>query len=309
MNKIHLSSLNKTLITVFTTLFSAGIIFAQNPPLTIEKLPKVSWSKQYKDDQKADSEKEALLQFLLKDGERIEFEIGGYPDSESTLYYALSLYSVLFIDLDFDGDLDLLYYGRSGSLSQTATKVYYNLGGYLEFDSLLPDGILDIQKHEDYYDVYTLFQPCCGSFTTIINRYKFSASEKGSFQESISHIGRTYFPYNGMPDFESLPETILKKESQLIAFSRTIKSGYFKERKKEVQQKLKEDGFIKLIQLKDETKAKIISETNFKGKDYVLIITEPLNEIPKFPEVLYEKNEGNNRRLIGWVLKENLVNH
>ena len=285
------------LLSVF--LISSQLLRSQNPAQIVDKLPKVTWSKKFLELQKTDAEKLAILQFLVKDGERIEFIDQFNSNDETQNYYELSLYGVLFIDLDFDGDWDLLYHGRDGSLNQTGTKIYYNNGGKLEFYSTLPDGIIDIKLSKKSIEVYTMFHPCCGSYTTVINQYNFSENEKAVFKESISMMGTTFYPFKGLPDFSQLESIIVPVNTALYVFQKTIGSSYIQDKK--IKEALRNDGYYELLNLSEETKVKIISEKNFKEIQYVLIITEPLDNIS---DILFENTLGNKKRLVAWVKKE-----
>ena len=286
-------------VVILCLVICNSILYAQKPAQIVDKLPKVTWSKKYLELQKTDSEKEAILQFSLKEGERIEFVDLFNSNDEKQNYYELSLYGVLFIDLDFDGDWDLLYHGRDGSLNQTGSKIYYNNGGKLEYHSTLPDGIIDIKLSEKSVEVYTMFHPCCGSYTTIISQYNFSENEKAVFKESISMMGNTFYPFKGLPDFSQLENKIIPANTALYVFQKTIGSGYI--RNKKIKEALRNNGYYELLNLSDETNVKIISEKTFKDVEYVLVITEPLNNIT---DTLFEKTSGDYKRLIAWIKKE-----
>jgi hypothetical protein len=272
--------------------------------LKIEKLPLQGWSKQYRGETLSDKEKLERLN-MLPTGERIEFESDYDEETDETYYYELSVSGLHYIDLDFDGDLDLLYSAQNGNMTQSATKVFYNEEGVLRHRTTLRDGILDIKKNTNNYEVYTLFQPCCDSYTTRIDQYNFSASDTAVFQESVSIIGRSYYPYKGMLDFET-EKTIKLNGSSLYAFNTDIKHGYFRERNKEVRAKLKREHIIELHKIEGKVKAGILHVDDFRGEKYYLIITEPLNNLPKMPVSLYEWSQGDNRRLVGWVKAEDV---
>jgi len=300
---IQKSFMNKTcfysVIIFYLFLLNSTFLHSQNPAQIVDKLSKVTWSKKYIEFQKTDSEKLAILQFLLKEGERIEFVDSFNSNDVTKNYYKLSLYGVLFIDLDFDGDWDLLYHGRDGSLNQTGTKIYYNNDGKLDYYSTLPDGIIDIKQSEKSIEVYTMFHPCCGSFTTIISQYNFSKNEKAVFKESISMMGTTFYHFMGLPDFSQLENQTIPKNTALYVFQKTIGSSYIQNKK--IKDDLRNNGYYELLKLSEKTKVKIISEKTHKNLQYVLIITEPLDN---FPNTLFEKTSGENNRFIAWVKKD-----
>jgi len=282
-------------------LVSVIYSYAQAPSyLIVEKLPLTSWSGLEKGVDLSDQVKQNLLK-MLPEGERIEFEMDYDEETGEITYFELSFYGLKFLDLDFDGDLDLLYSSlRRGGMGQLSTKVYYNNNNVLEQQTTLRNGILDIKKNKDNYEVYTLFHPCCDSYTTRIDCYKFSAVDTAVFVESISLIGRSYYPYKGMLDFSTKALVVLPNPS-LYAFRTDIKHGYFGKRNKEVRSILREEGMIELHKVEGTVKAGILRTAEFKGEKYHLVITEPLNNLPRMPISLYEWSQGNGRRLVGWV--------
>lgn len=280
----------------------------QNTPayIIIEKRPLVNWSKKEKGADLSDQEKLDRLK-MLPTGERVEFERDYDEETDETFYFELSLYGLTFLDLDFDGDLDLLYSSiRRGGMGQLSTKVYYNINNVLEQQTTLRNGILDIKKNNGNYEVYTLFHPCCDSYTTRIDQYRFSDVDTAVFVESISLMGRSYLPYKGMLDF-STKESLVLENPSLYAFKGDIRNGYFRKRNKEVKSKLKEEGIIELLKVEGIVKAGILESTEFKGEKYYLVITEPLSDLPKMPTSLYEWSHGDGRRLVGWIKAEEVI--
>lgn len=276
--------------------------YGQTPTyVIIEKLPQTEWSKKEKGADLSNQEKLNLLK-QLPEGERVEFEMDYDEETKETTYWELSPYGLYYLDLDFDGDLDLLYSAQNGTMSQTATKVYYNNNNVLEYTSYLRDGLIDIKKNDDSYNIYTLFQPCCGSYTTRIDQYRFSKVDTAIFKESISIIGRSYFPYKGMLDFTTKTTKFVKNPS-LYGLPADFKnaSAYFGKRNKEIRAKLKAKEKIELIKVEGSIEVGVLGKTTFKEEDYFLVITQALNKLPNMPASLYEWSQGNGRRLVGWV--------
>ncbi len=271
-----------------------------SPAQFIDKLPKEKWSKKEKGEDMPDAEKIELLSMLPK-GERIEFIDYSTSEENDTTYLEFNAAYITYLDLDFDGDLDLLYSGIDGTgMMQMATKVYYNINNELTYYTTLRDGVFDMRKNKKSYEIYTLFQPCCDSYTTRIEKYIFSKEHKAKFDESISIIGRTYYRYSGMPNFNTKKTETFSNPS-FFAFHKEFKGHYFGKRTREVNKTLKEKGIIELVKVAGEVEVEILNEINFKNETYYLVLTEPLNDLPKMPESLYEWSQGNGRRLIGWV--------
>lgn len=303
-----------TIESLFIKWFSSFVLvigtgyglLAQSPTfLIIEKLPYTEWSKQEKGANLSDEEKLEMLTMLPK-GERVEFVYEEGETPEETTYYELNLYGLKFLDLDFDGDLDLLYSSlRSGGMGQLSTKVYYNINNVLKHQKILRNGLIDIKKNKDSYEIYTQFHPCCDSYTTRIETHIFSATDTAVFKESISLIGRSYYRYKGMPDFDTEKIGSIQNPS-IYALPTDFKSvhGYFRERNKEVRAIIKSKEILELLKVEGKVKIGVLKEATFREELYYLVITEPLNHLPKMPTSLYEWSQGNGRRLVGWVKAE-----
>jgi len=296
-------NINRPIISFLFYCFGAVVSYAQTPAyITVEKLPLTDWSNQVKGAKLSDTEKLELLK-MLPEGNRVEFiyEEGDTPDETS--YYELDLYGLKFLDLDFDGDLDLLYSSiRSGGMGQFSTKVYYNINNVLNYQTTLRNGLIDIQKNKDSFEIYTQFHPCCDSYTTRINQYNFSGKDKAVFVESISLIGRSNTRYKGMPDFSTPQKGHINNPSIYALPTDFIHtSPYFRERSKEIRATIRARKKVELIKVNGQVEVGILDSATFKEEDYLLIITEPLNGLAKMPISLYEWSDGDSRRLIGWV--------
>ncbi len=293
----------KLLTAILCMMGVALTSFGQTPSyLIVEKLPIVEWTKQENAAKLSDEEKLEMLK-MLPEGDRVEFIYEEGQTAEETEYLELNVYGLKYLDLDFDGDLDLLYTSlANGGMRQLSTKVYYNKGGKLKYHSTLKNGIIDIHKEGHNYRVYTQFHPCCDSYTTRINQYNFSGKDKAVFVESISLIGRSNTRYKGMPDF-STPKIVHINNPSIYAFPADFihTSPYFRGKSKEVRTTIRARKKVELIKITGQVEVGILDSVTFKEEDYLLIITEPLNGLAKMPISLYEWSDGDNRRLIGWV--------
>lgn len=269
----------------------------------IDKLPIEAWSRTYKGEV-LNVERKMELLALLPSNEKIEFVMNSDWHNDELMYFDLDTSGLIYMDLDFDGDLDLLYSSVNAAMMQTATKVYYNTNNILNYEFTLRDGVLDIKKNKSSYQVFTLFRPCCDSYTTRIEEYVFSKHDRGEFQQSISIIGRTYRPFRAMIDFNG-GKTFSDTNITLLALQSDFRgvSPYFRELNKEVKAELRENGVIKLLKINGEVSYQVIDSTTYKGVTYSLIITKPLNNLPKMPISLYEWSQGDKRRLVGWIKK------
>ncbi|MEQ8302917.1 MAG: hypothetical protein RIB47_05970 [Cyclobacteriaceae bacterium] len=236
---------------------------------------------------------------LLPPGDSVQFELPDYDPEQypdDPRYFPLDTAAIKLIDLDFDGDLDLLYTGVSRWQNLTDTKVYLKEEHQYQFLKIFHGRIIDIRKGHDHYEIHTLWVPCCDSYTSRIDINTFSASSSVSL-ESIFVIGSPKL--RGMPDFESLPSGTIT-DASLFAFQDDFKgtSPYFRENNKHLRDSLMGGHPIQLIHLAGETKVKTIETRTIKGKKWSLVITETIKQAPKS---LYEWPPGDRARFIGWV--------
>ena len=109
-----------------------------------------------------------------------------------------------------------------------------------------------------------------------------------------------------MPDF-STGKSVKLNDAPIYAIGSDRMHGWYRQRNKEVKKKYKVDGFMELTIVEGKRTAGVLNETEYRGIKYLLVITEPLTNQPRWPESLYEWTDGNGRRLIGWVKVEDLI--
>ena len=166
----YLSLYRSLFLTVGVCLLSTVIVFSQNtimPVHVFDKLTRTEWSGKENGAIQSEEEKLKFLE-LLPEGEKVDFIMDYSEEGGDTTYWEFQLKGLYSIDLDFDGDLDLLYSGVNGNMRQTATKLYYNQNGSLIYHSTLRDGIMDIKRNENDITIYTLFLPCC-DFSSVLD--------------------------------------------------------------------------------------------------------------------------------------------
>ena len=247
-------------------------------------------------DQTTIKEKLHQLSNLLPSGDSVQFE---YGDAENKEYYPLNEKGIRFIDLNFDGQPDLLYSGQSGWNNLTDTKVYLNQNGQLKFFGILNGDVIAIDQKPNEYEVFTHWTPCCDSYTSRIEKYIFNKTDVGKMSQSISYIGKTQL--TGFPELDSKSSTIKNLElfASLEDFQGT--SPWFQSRTQAIRDSLRNGYFISLIKLKN-TKVNILDHKKSEGITWYLVITEALADVPNS---LYEWSSGNGRRLVGWTNKIN----
>ena len=110
--------------------------------------------------------------------------------SEELGYFPLDTAALKFLDLNSDGHLDLLYSSTSGPMGMQDTKVFFQQEGKLQLVKQLKGGVFHLTKNKTNTELSTLWQPCCGSYTSRLLTYRFSESESGELQSAIFFIGR-----------------------------------------------------------------------------------------------------------------------
>jgi len=234
-----------------------------------------------------------MLYSLLPPGDSIQFVSEGGDTND---YYALNTDGIRFIDLNFDGHLDLLYSGQSGWNNLTDTKVYYNSNDSLKFFTILNGDFLAIDQRENEYEIFTHWSPCCDSHTSRIEKYVFNTTDSGKLIQTISFIGKNHL--KGFPEFDSRATVISDLELFASAEDFRTTSPWFRERNREARDSLQNGHFINLIKLKGKISVNILDQKVVNGTTWYLVVTDMLTDTPKS---LYEWSSGNGRRLVGWT--------
>ena len=294
MQKFKLISLTTLLI-----LFNTPASWAQMSRM-LANLPLVEWSGKWKEAALTDDEKLDLLA-LIAEGDSVQFELETYDpltaEEGDIRYFPFELSGLHYLDLDFDGDLDMLYDGQSGWQNLRDTKIYLQKNGRFEFLKTLRGGILDIQKKESSWLVSTHWRPCCDSYTSRIISHEFSKANQGIFQESISYIGLSRL--KGLPDFSGLqPGSVNNADLMATIDDFRGTHPYFREQNKVMQESLRAGKPLSLLHLSGDVKINILEKKQVGEESWYLVITEAVSDVPKS---IYEWSDGDNRRFIGWV--------
>ncbi|MFZ1805619.1 MAG: hypothetical protein WAU36_00265 [Cyclobacteriaceae bacterium] len=262
-------------------------VISQLPPVKLNTLPAPFSTEENLD----------MLYAMLPPGDSVQFVS---ESGDSNDYYALNTEGIRFIDLNFDGQLDLLYSGQSGWNNLTDTKVYYNSNDTLKFFTILNGDFLAIDQKENEYEIFTHWSPCCDSYTSRIEKYIFNKTDSGVLNQSISFVGKNHL--KGFPEFDSRKATI--KDLELFASSEDFKgtSPWFRERNRDARDSLQNGHFISLIKLRGDISVNILDQKITKGITWYLVVTDILASTPKS---LYEWSSGKGRRLVGWTNRLN----
>ncbi|MEO1054756.1 MAG: hypothetical protein AAFX87_29255 [Bacteroidota bacterium] len=245
---------------------------------------------------------------LLPPDINIAFLEGSTSDGKDS-YFPLDSAGIVFLDLDFDGDEDMVYSGPAGVNGLRDTKVFFKEGHTLKLYGTLRGRLLQINQHKKTTTLSTLWQPCCDSYTSRIEKHAVAVHHQVDFVESISIIGRIESIFvdpedgpqvlKGVPDFSSLKQGHIKNTSlyaSRVDFRGT--SPYFRERNKEVREILRKVEEVALLSIKEKVAVLVLDEKVVGNKQWWLVLTAPLQGVPKS---LYEWSNGDNRRFIGWV--------
>uniref|UniRef100_UPI00404A4098 hypothetical protein n=1 Tax=Fulvivirga sp. TaxID=1931237 RepID=UPI00404A4098 len=284
-----------TLLAIFITHTS----WAQMSKM-LPNIPLVEWSGKWREPALPDNEKLELLS-LLPDGDSVQFELETYDpltaEDGDIRYFPFEISGLHYLDLDFDGDLDMLYDGQSGWQNLRDTKVYMQEKGQFEFLKTLRGGILDIEKKESSWLISTHWRPCCDSYTSRIITHEFSINNQGAFKESISYIGSGWL--KGLPDFSALKSGSIK-DADLMATLNDFRGThpYFGAQNKVIHESLRAGDPISMVHLPGDTKINVLDKKQEGEESWYLVITENVSGVPKS---IYEWSDGDNRRFIGWV--------
>lgn len=269
----------------------------------MSQLPSAEWSGEWKLNQLTDAEKIARLA-MLPEGDSVQFEFPDYDPEEypdDPRYFPLNTTGLHYLDFDNDGDLDLLYSGTSGWLAQGSTKVFVLENNQYILIKILEGRLIDIHKTNTAFEIYTLWNPCCGSYTARIEKHILSPKEQATFDESISIIGSMNL--KGLPDFSRFKTAWI--ENTNLRSSKMDLRGFhphFRNNKKELLEDLRSGKFIDLITVVNKTSVNILQEKEIDDQKWYLVITAPFEA----PKSHYEWSGGPGRRFVGWVNQINL---
>jgi len=288
---------NKTLTILTLSLCFCKVAFAQMSSI-IRELPKLPNQENQLVKPLSIPEKKAML--ALVEGDSVQF-IRDYREDEKHNYYPLNMEGLHFLDLDSDGDLDLLYSGQNYTqIVFHDTKLYFNEGNKLVLQKTIDGGAVSFRQRKNGTKVVAMrWIPCCTSYTSRLTTLTFSGHHQFT-ESSISVIGGI-----GITDFSGLKEFMLDSIA-LYAFGLDFKGAhpYFGKRDKEIQPLLRAmQQPILLLSMKGQTTVGLITEREINGEIWSLIITDPLDDVPRS---LYEWSRGDNRRFVGWVRSRQL---
>lgn len=273
--------------------------------------------KDFSDEQKLD-----LLK-SLPEGDSVQFEDPYVSDDDEDIrrYYPLSLSGLRFLDLDSDGDLDILYSGMSGNMGAMDTKIWILENGEYRFLKYLSGKVIQVSEKDSGIEILTYWKPCCDSYTSRIEKYLFKNSgeiEKGigisligipkdnTQADSVQLDDGTWVmpfpsPIRLMKDFSRLTKAELDS-GNLYAFKSDFRnlSPYFGKKNKETKALLEQDGRIPLLKITNSIEVRKISEQEINGDMYFLIITAPII----VEETLFERSKNDKRVFVAWVKSE-----
>ena len=248
------------------------------------------------------TEKIDLYQELYKLEDSVQFEYPLYdPEYEDDpFYFQLDTGNLIFLDLDFDGQLDLIYSGLSSISGVRGTKIFRNKGGSLVHEQTIAGFPLDIQYSKGDLKLFIVWAPCCDSYTSRIETYIPVKNNETAWQmeESISVVG--YGRLKGIPDFSSFPQRKISSLELMFSkedFRRT--HPYFRKDNKAFKDSLRSNKLIPLLSMDTESmNVSILAERVHNDQKMWLILTPALDNVPKSH---YEWSAGDRRRFIGWI--------
>ncbi|QSE98065.1 hypothetical protein [Fulvivirga lutea] len=243
-----------------------------------------------------DEEKWEKLHALPK-GDSVQFIYS--EDEDETQYYPLNMYGLYYLDIDGDDDLDLIYSGQNGWNNRMGTKVYELDNDVLKIKKELNGGIFSLEKTDNGVILKTVENPCCDSYTSKLYTYSISKSLQTTIEEVVVAIGMIRWF-----DADKI-ETPVKTYSNLTLLAdrndfRGV-SPYFRDRTRELRDKMNKGEDIELASIPGSTKVQILAHKQKGDIHYELVLTEPF----KAPEnSLYEFLREETFRFIGWRIVE-----
>ena len=193
------------------------------------------------------------------------------------------------------------------------TKVFFQQEGKLQLVKQLKGGVFHLTKNKTNTELSTLWQPCCGSYTSRLLTYRFSESESGELQSAIFFIGRLT-PI--LVDEIELKKNKPKSSTRLIDY-RKLKKGhvdtlrlfalhpdfrgispYFKDQTKKIRGLLRAKRPVPLLTYPMPTPLYILSTKTYGDETWHLVLTDVLDNVPKS---LYEWGDGDRRQFVGWI--------
>lgn len=246
---------------------------------------------------------EVLKTLIAPDSIRYFLTYAHLPEEEKDVYFPLDTAGVYLLDLNMDGKLDIIYSARSGTLVAKSTSIYLNNNDVVAKDTVISGGLIDIYPSKKGCSIYTLWKPCCDSYTNRLENYIIS-SVGTQFVESISYIGRSKLRH--VPNFNIISEKKkIKKGTPFYTMKLDFRNihPYFREDNKVFSDVLKKDEPLMLLQCGMKVEAIVLGSIDHKGETYYAILT---NEMKNVPKSHFEWSAGNHRRFVAWVKAEDL---
>jgi len=252
----------------------------------------------------SDEEKIELLSHLPA-GETIAFEDANYdPEDDAGKYYDLDTAGLHYLDLDSDGDLDLIYQSLSGNMGRTSSRVYLEEDVGLVYKGYL-DGKIYLIELKPEVRIHTYVPPCCDSYTNSIRTY--TLGEHVTCLSNVVFICLGIYPGSlKLPDLESGKPVALENGKLFISPKDLRNGGYFRDKTREIHQRLRSGEYVICAELPVRTNALILDMTEVDDQKWYLVLTEEIN---KPTGSLYEDWQTRHKELtryLGWT-KEDFV--
>jgi len=251
------------------------------------------------------NERMEVLQTLIEpDSIRYYLSYNHLPEDEADVYFELDTFGIHVLDLDLDGDLDFIYSAQSGPMGAKSTTIYLTNNGKAAKDTVISGGLIDIYSSKKGSLIYTLWKPCCDSYTNRLENYLIS-SRGVNFIESVSYIGRSKLKH--VPNFKSISENkTIKKGAILYAFKLDFRNvhPYFRKDNEAYYDEMKQGRPIVLMEMNEKCKAIVLGSIEYEGETYYAVLSKQLMDVPKSH---FEWSAGDNRRFVAWVKAGDLM--
>lgn len=215
-------------------------------------------------------------------------------------YLPLDSGGIYFIDLNFDGQQDIVYQGMS-SYTQRAIKLYFNNAVNYELKQIITGYVLDVALDDSLKHLSFMIHnpPCCDSYTHSLHSYLVSNDTiKLIWSMVIIDPGNRILDFK--PGYTPLDTLILKAETDLYFLNKefTLPAWFgTPEKTKQLMEQIKgkELSMIPAGSVPSDTHAYLLATKTLDDTSYGLVLTEPIG---KPVNTLYED----------WQIRNNLLN-
>ncbi len=217
--------------------------------------------------------------------------------------YPLDTAGLHYIDLDQDGDLDLVYASYSGTMGAGSAKVYLQEKDRFNFVGIAKGWIRHIEISPQL-KIYTFEHPCCDSYTNSIKSY--ALDDELNCAENIVYISVAY-DLARLPDLDKTDRGTTKYSELFISPKDLRGTGYFRDRTKEIHDQFRAGNPVMCGKIPNGTEVGILDSAAINDQDWYLVITDPITKPENSLFEDWQTRVIEKSRYLGWVRKETIL--